>query len=201
MKEIISCVLRISSVKYQKSWSFLRWSLVQTKVNMRGMSGWRRPSQRTCWIINYRTSGWEVKTLLHTWSTYQHQEKHLALWCSLRFFVSLCRRAWTLCTGIWSRVVRSSLHCGLLRQGTATSLKATFGACPSGPASTCLSFLLLVSLRSSPCEISLMVQGTSGHSHHYWRNQQNILAAAQLQFWTIYCIYIMGTFRFQVMKL
>lgn len=195
MKGIIRCVLRISSVKYQKRWCFLRWLLVQTEVNMHGMSGWRRPSQRTCWIIKYRTSGWEVKTLLHTWSTYQHQEKRLILWCSL------CRRAWTRCTGIWSRVVRSSLHCGLLRRGTATSLKTTFGVCPSGPASTCLSFLLLVSLKSSPCEIFFMVQGTSGHSHSYWRNKKHFSSCSISHFWKIYCMYIVGTLRFQVMKL
>lgn len=97
-------------------------------------------------------------------------------------FVSLCRRAWTRCTGTWSRVARPSLHCGLLRRGTATSLKTTSGAWPSGPASTCWSFLLLASLRSSPCEISLMLQGTSGHSQRYGRNHENISAAAQLQF-------------------
>lgn len=82
-QEIISCVLRTSSVKYQKRWCILKWSLLQTEVSMRGMSGSRRPSQRTCWIINYRTSGWEVETLLHTWSTYQHKEKHQVLTLTL----------------------------------------------------------------------------------------------------------------------
>lgn len=33
-------------------------------------------------------------------------------------FVSLCRRAWTWCTGIWREVARSSLHYGPLRRGT-----------------------------------------------------------------------------------
>lgn len=33
-------------------------------------------------------------------------------------FASLCRRAWTRCTGIWREAARSSLHCGPLRQGT-----------------------------------------------------------------------------------
>lgn len=105
-------------------------------------------------------------------------------------FVSLCRRAWTRCTGTWSRVVRPSLHCGLLRPGTATSLKTTSGVCPSGPASTCWSFLRLASLKSSPCEISLMVQNTSGHSRRYWCNHRNILAASQLySFKEMYYIY------------
>lgn len=102
-------------------------------------------------------------------------------------FVSLCRRAWTRCTGNWSRAVRSSLHCGLLRRGTATSWKTTFGECPSGPASTCSSFLPLPSLKSSPCEISSMVPGVCGHSHR----KKDILAAAQLNRFEKFIAYIL----------
>lgn len=190
-QEITSCALRTSSVKSQRRLCFLRWSLSQTEVSTRGMSGRRRPSQSTCWIIRYRTSGWEVETLLHTWSTYQHQEEHQAL--PLKpppgvIFVSLCRR-------------------GVPETGAEPSgpvcTAGLWGQGPLPPGRQPLESVLLV--LHHPVRPSCRRRHWSLHPAEPLRWSQacadvaaakktDILAAAQLnRFEKIYCIYIVGT--------